>query len=504
MFEKVDSALEELGDAERQRDAALQETVYLRARLAILENESRAELSDLDREKIMELEDYLATSQHGKRLAESQVQELENNLHRLASDLDMWKANGDAASDRAQLAEEKERSMRLQLNSAQTQTSRLEMQLREQVAENAAHSSNLQQRALDLESHEKEGANLRKERSTHLLVIEQTRSALSAAEQRSEDLARRCDTATDRAQRLERELEETKAHLAEQKQAAAGALQRATEADVNVHTIRTQLEHYRRLAEGGFNQLLSVEQSAERSLSSQRADNPEKSAALSQECASLHKMLNEAGTQIEAAQTSLMRHRQDLEESRASAAKLETELKACQRQRSIDTETISNLQQSSASRSGEQQKLRDEISHLKLRCDLLRRLLSDHGISASDNAAEPISHGSSTKQMQEQSEEQARTLETMRMELERVQNLLIEKQGNTGQSSQISSGPPDAHSDHPKGTASNTASNEVRELEIRMAEMETTHKKKLQQVEADYQTAVRYVKWVYMRNRNCV
>jgi hypothetical protein len=34
----------------------------------------------------------------------------------------------------------------------------------------------------------------------------------------------------------------------------------------------------------------------------------------------------------------------------------------------------------------------------------------------------------------------------------------------------------------------------AQDLEKRMAEMEATHKKKLQQLETDYQTAVRYVK----------
>lgn len=492
MVEKVELALEELGDAERQRDAALQETAYLKARLTILETENSNELSDLDRERVLELEEYLATSHRSKCTFEAQVMELERKLHRLSDDLESWRMTGDAASERALMAEERERDIRLELESAQDHASQLETRLRGQMAENAAHTSTLQQRALALEEHEQEKDKLQKQRSGHLLLIEQTRLALQTAEQRNADLATRFETATDRAQMLERELMKLNVQLEEQRRTATEATERADEADVSIQTARKQLEHYRQLAESGFSQLFSSEHSAERSLTRDHGDNPENSAALSQECASLRKMLNEAGSQIEAAQTNLMRQRQDLQESRLSATKLHAEIRACQTQRKLDSETISDLHRVSAARSGEHQKLRDEVSRLKSRCDVLRRLLSDHGISEPDNGAEPVAGNLSSIGTQEQSEEQARTLEAMKLELDRIKAQLKEKQSDASRAS--GSLHDNAVLNSERSDQSEVNLNEVRELRTRVTEMEAAHKKKLQQVEADYQTAVRYVK----------
>jgi chromosome segregation ATPase len=492
MVERVEIAFEELGDAERQRDAALQETAYFKARLAILENETGTELSELDREKIMELEDYLASSQHGKRILEAQVQELEATLHRLTADLDTWKAHGDSASERARHAEGTQADLQLELNTVQNRMNQLEVQLRDQMAQNAASASHLQQRDLDIENHRQEKDGLYKERSEHLLVIDEIRSALQNAERRSEDLSTRYESAASHAQQLEQELQQLKVELDEQKRAAGKAVERATEADATLQAARTQVKHYRALAEGGLSQLFSAERSAERSLSTDRGEHPEKSAALAQECASLRKMLNEAGAQIEAAQTNLMRHKQDLQESRASTVKLHNELRGCQKQRNLDLETISHLQRLSASRSGEHQKLRDEISRLRSRCDLLRRLLSDHGISTSDDRAEPSPATFLSKDTQNEAEKQARALEATKLELEQVRNLLRERQGESDRQEKDVARSVDEKGNRSMNTASKPS--EVRELEARMTEMEVAHKKKLQQVEADYQTAVRYVK----------
>lgn len=498
MVERVEIAFEELGDAERQRDAALQETAYFRARLAILEHESGTELSELDREKIMELEDYLASTQQGKQMLEGQVRELETTLHRITDDLDTWKAEGHTASERAQLAEEGQAHLRLELNTAQNRTNQLEVQLREQMAENAANTSLLQQRDLDIESHRQQRDDLHKERSGHLLVIGEIRSALQDAERRSEDLSSKHESAASRAQELEQELQKLQVELAEQKRAADKAVERAAEADTTLQSTKGQVEHYRSLTESGLSQLFSAERTAaERSLGNGRGEHPEKSAALAQECASLRKMLNEAGAQIEAAQTNLMRHRQDLQESRSATIKLHNELRGCQKQRNLDSETISQLRAMTASRIGEHQKLREEISRLQSRCDLLRRLLSDHGISASDEQAEPFLVSAPTSDTHTQTQEQARSLEAAKLELEQLRKLLREKQGDKGRQEQASASGMDGHGSQPADPAARPT--EVRDLEMRMTEMELAHKKKLQQVEADYQTAVKYVKSVGLR-----
>jgi chromosome segregation ATPase len=497
MVERVEIAFEELGDAERQRDAALQETAYFKARLAILEHESSAELSELDREKIMELEDHLASTQQGKQTLEAQVRELETTLHRITDDLDTWKAEGHTASERAQLAEEGQADLRLELNTAQNRTNQLEVQLREQMAENAANTSLLQQRDLDIESHRTQRDDLHQERSGHLLVIEEIRSALQDAERRSEDLSFKHESAARRAQELEQELQKLQVELAEQKRVADKAVERAAEADTTLQSTKGQVEHYRSLTERGLSQLFSADRTAERSLGTDRGEHPEKSAALAQECASLRKMLNEAGTQIEAAQTNLMRHRQDLQESRSATVKLHNELRGCQKQRNLDSETISQLRAMTASRNGEHQKLREEISRLQSRCDLLRRLLSDHGISASDEQAEPFLTSASTSDTHTHTQEQARSLEAAKLELEQLRKLLREKQGDKDRQEQASASGTDGFGNHPADPAARPA--EVRDLEMRMTEMELVHKKKLQQVEADYQTAVKYVKSVGLR-----
>jgi len=488
MLERLENVVEECKEAQRKKDAALQEASYLKARLTILETGNTADQPELERERISELEHHLALTNQAKIATEEGAERLQGLIKDLNQELNAHEETRAAAIHRAQSAEEAQAAIREEFHSVQDRIQELETELRHHKAESITHSSASQRKQTDIARMETEISAHVAERHGYLLVIEQVRSALHTAESRAADASSQHRTALERAASLENELKLLKVEVAQHQQTARTASERASELEEKARSATHQAEQYRELTQEGLARLLDGTHVSEVQGSAARAMQPEQSTALVQECTSLRKMLNEAGAQIETAQSALMRNRQELQASDKMRSTLQSELEAMRQQRQMDEKATRRLQSIASTWEADSQRLTKEIGEARSRCEMLRRLLADHDISVNDtDTATMATERHPGTNGHDEMVSHTTALAASQQEIERLRGLL-EVQAADRDDMRVPS-LPEARS---QGQSEQGASAQI--LEKRIIEIEAAHRKKVQQVEADYQTAVRYVK----------
>ena len=490
MLEKLEDVVDECKDAQRKKDAALQEASYLKARLTILETGNSTELTELEREKISELEQHLTSINQAKIAAEEEAERLRELIKDLSQELEDHTETRASAVRRAQHAEEAQSAIREEHHSAQDRIQELETELRHHKAESITHSSASQRKQAEIAKMEAAMSAHVTERHEHLLVIEQVRTALHTAENRAADASSQHQTALERVASLEDELKLLKSELVQHQQTARTASERAKELEEKARSATHQAEKYRDLTQDGLARLLAGTRAVkvEDSATPGTLSEPEQSTALVQECTSLRKMLNEAGTQIETAQSALMRNRQQLQASDKMRFTLQSELEAMRQQKQIDEKALRRLQSIALTREADSQRLMKEIGEARSRCEMLRRLLSDHDISVDETETATLStERQPGTVIRDEMTSHSAAMAASQQEVDRLRGLL-KAQAAGRDDVRVPSLPEVRSQDRSEQEGS------VKILEQRIIEIEAAHRKKVQQVEADYQTAVRYVK----------
>ena len=410
--------------------------------------------------------------------------QLAQDLDRLHEQLKTAKEQGSEAFDRAQDAEERQAETLKELHRLQTRLNQVETELRDHLALHAQTLTTLDQHKTDLGAVRGQFDSVSQERDGHRQVIAELRTALQAAEQRLVDVEETKLQVQGRMEELQQQLEQVNQKLSSQNLATEAAERSVVSKEKELEAARSEAKMYRSLTEDSLGRLLSSNKTRESSQSNLSREMISKTTeAQSQECASLRKMLNEAGAQIDSTTSNLMQQRQEIQELMIRNQQSQKTIANLRLRAETDNANIARLTAAVSARDLAKKQLLVEVSELKTRCFTMRELLNDQGIVITDPPADIKDKEVQHAVAQSEVADQTRQLEKVQQELAETRLQLQQTRNEKG--ARLADGKPPIDAQQ---------SLKIQELEDKLANIEIGHRKKLQQVESDYQTAVRYVK----------
>ncbi|RIA83176.1 hypothetical protein C1645_834209 [Glomus cerebriforme] len=181
-------ASQKITDSERARTAALQEAVYLKAKLVAITNASESELASIEVERANDLE---------KRLTQALIEkeEIQNKFIQSQQNLDYEKTSRESAEERAknstiraEEAEEAHARVLAELATLHSRATSAESQLRETKSKLAESIAELTQYRTEIDNIQPQISQSQQSIDQHKRALEQANNALTAANERTNEL----------------------------------------------------------------------------------------------------------------------------------------------------------------------------------------------------------------------------------------------------------------------------------------------------------------------------
>jgi chromosome segregation ATPase len=482
---------EHFQESENLRLAAIQEAAYLRARLTAIESGSRDNITQLGTDRQQELEERLSAQLSAKAGLETQVGEAHRSLERLQAAVRQLEEEERRASDRATVAEQDCHSLRRELAELHSWKIEGDKTAREHANREISLSSTLQQHDAERTQFEEQLQRFQQERGEHMQLIEEAKQAMSAASEQAIHWQNSHATASQTIDQLQAEVARLKREADESRAEKEASIARSQDLEKAWNLSKQESASLRKLGDNRIQELLQTH----RSTSSQDTSRGqrEKFQAVSQECASLRKMLNEAGLQVSHAQSDAMQHRETVLRLEEEREHLRAELDTMKHSVRANHSELERVQQLASSREADAQRSKAKSADLEIRCAMLRNLLVDHGI-ATDEETEthtPNSISSVPSQLRSQLEDQAQQLKDSQNEILSLRRQLQDfssREETLNRRLSVSRSP--ALGSAPFESLSSPA---TPQMPSRMAEDQADYHR-MKQLEKDYREAVAYVK----------
>lgn len=332
-------------------------------------------------------------------------------------------------------------------------------------------------------------------RDDHLRLLEEAQGAVSAASNRADDLHDRLERSRAHARKLEDELAELRSELEAKTRETEEAVQRKLDAENSWTKSREEADSLRMVTTSRIGELLDSHKALRADESRLSRGHQEKTRALELESSSLRKMLSEAGSRVDAAQASASQHRQHSEELSRSQLTLQTELRQAKTRLTESRQEALRHRETANSREADLRARDVQLTDLQARCATLRSILADAGVAVDDNN-EHAATDSIARHLEAQVRDQTAAASKAQAQVDSLTRALEKAQARQEDlSKQVSK----IRQDRDIGSTSSPligSSEDARlaEMERRLADNDAVHKKKVQQLESDYQTAVQYVK----------
>ncbi len=359
-----------------------------------------------------------------------------------------------------------------------------------------AVSSSTQQQAADIEHLRSQLNEATAGRDDYLRLLEEAQQALEAAGVHVDHLHDQQERALSKHRDLEATMADLRMELDAKAREAEEAVQRKLDMEDSWTKSREEADTLRKVTTSRIGELLDIHKGLQADDNRASRGHQEKVQALELEAISLRKLLNEAGSRMDVAQASVTQYRQQAQDLERQQQALHSELRNVKTKLADTRGEVSRLREEATAKATEVRARDVQLSELQTRCAMLRNILADSGVAVSDDDvnADPDSYLS--RRLEEQLKQQSEVADKARMDAEgvtrqlddahaREQDLLrrIEKlqheQTLSPSMRSLSPGPSDSR---------------VAEAEKKLSETEAAHKKKVHQLESDYQTAVQYVK----------
>ncbi|ORY37375.1 hypothetical protein BCR35DRAFT_336603, partial [Leucosporidium creatinivorum] len=374
LAEQAQSVDERIAGATRARTAALQEASYYRAKLAALESGNTSDVSKLERERSTELERKLAEALDAKSALERQVTKLESDVEHHTEMRSATEERHSAATIRADAAESSYSRALTDYAELQRRAHGHESTIQDHLEKIATLTSTSSQHAAENAQLKEQLETAQLVVSAHLRALEETQLALTAAGSRNDELHSIWETSQkeltehqSKAQQLQADLDAK--HLESTAAAAKAAdLERVLKSTRDAHQA-TQL-----LATGGLAQLLAKkEETASRSIGTDGVDegpsahHAERLRAIEEESATFKQLHAETRSKSEATITEL-----------AEIATLRS-----QHARALDE--VAGHKKAHSTREAELRDSAKAREAAEVKAGLLRNVMSDHGLTVSDD-----------------------------------------------------------------------------------------------------------------------
>ncbi|RSH89351.1 Negative regulator of mitotic exit [Saitozyma podzolica] len=498
LVSQMRTASEKAMDAERLRRGALQEAAFYRAKIATLESNSPLELARVEKERIHELERQLGAlaTEHG-----STQRELERLADVSSSDKELHAAALERESEtarRAEDAEEAHRTAAEELEQLRSHVASSESTVREHTERLITLSSTVQQREAERDQYRSQLDDAVAERDQHVGLIEQAQLAITAAGQRTAEMEDLHSKSSGRIKELESELAEARSELevrAKDVEMANGRLQEVENAYAKS---REEADSLRAVTTSRLGELLDSHKELRADESRAVRGHQEQLRALEEESKSLRKMLREAGQRLEDAEAGVSTHRQKHRDLEVSHQSLRAEMRVHRTKLLNAQGDLAKYKELYATKDNELRERDMAVTEVEMRCTVLRNLLAEHGIAVDDHDLSNA-ETSSSRDLETKLRDKERAHETAQREIEELNRRCQEAEDKVESLGRLVERIKDARSPTAMSMRSPSPTNgdsdrRVTDVEKKMSETESHYKEKLAALEADYQTAVRYVK----------
>ncbi|KAG8722745.1 Negative regulator of mitotic exit [Ceratobasidium sp. 395] len=491
---QVQSASDRLLEAERIKTAALQETAFYRAKLAAYESGLEGDPAKLERERTANLERLLGAAS-GERASLERV--LLERTEALALQTQLREQAEEQTAEtlrRAEIAEEEKERAVAEHADLLDRNVFLESSMRDNAEKIIAIKSNAEQNEAEHSTTLRKLEEAVALRDEHLRVLQQTQEALAATSARADDLERQWERSRQVIQSLEGEVADMRADLEARTQESQTALRRLEDVENAWAKSREEADAHRRATTSGLGTLLDSHRELRADEDRATRGHAEKVHAMEMELSSLRKMLKEAGNRIGESQSDLATHQKKAGTAQNEAAALRSQLNGVRAQLATSVAEHGRLKQELAMKEAAVRERAGAASSAEVRLGMLRKYLVDNGIVIDEediNSEGESGRGGVVRiqQLENELRERARLHQDTERELQEVHRRRDDAEAQVQHLAQQLERAKSASS-----PSSLDADGRAASAERKREETETRLNKRIQELDHDYQMAVKYVK----------
>ncbi|THV06018.1 hypothetical protein K435DRAFT_711984 [Dendrothele bispora CBS 962.96] len=497
MAEQAKRASEQVADAERIQVTAAQEAAYYRAKLAALETSNESEVLRLERQRASDLERDLSSVMNERWSQDRKINELNDSLALQTTLYEQAEARAADAAKRAEMLEESHERAARQNSDIQQRHNALEIQLRDHADKLLTSTSSLEQSQAEENALRAQVEDLTMSREQHLRALDQARVALQAASSRAEEVDDQYQRARERITTMEADIAELRGEIEARTSEVEATRARLTDVENSWAKSREEADAFRALTTGGLGELLDFHRDLKTDEDRLTRGHAERLQAVEAETESLRKMLREANQRLEESQSKLIEEHRRARDHESSSAMLQSQIISLRSQLSSALVDVGHLRRELVDRETELRDNKKEHSEASVKLGMLRSYLTESGINVDDEDALTRSRSDAASpviiaELESQLAERVRLHETAVRDLQQAlgHNREVEAQVNqlSNQLDRVRS------TQTPSGADSSSAEARAEEAERKLEETERGYRTRMQQMEEDYQLAVRYVK----------
>ncbi|KDN39266.1 hypothetical protein RSAG8_08901, partial [Rhizoctonia solani AG-8 WAC10335] len=310
-------------------------------------------------------------------------------------------------------------------------------------------------------------------RDQHMRALEQTQQALAATTARADDMERQWERSTGMIQSLEEDVGRLRVDLEERTLESQRALERLRDVEEAWAKSRQEADAHRHATTSSLGMLLDSHKELMADEDRASRGHAEKVHAMEMEISSLRKMLTEAGNRITANQTDLVAHQRKTGAAMADTAALRAQLSGVRAQLASQVAEQGRLKQEIAMKEAAVRERASAASSAEVRLGMLRKYLVDNGIVIDEEDINADSDSRGGMDLERELEDANRRREDAEGRIHHLAQQLERAKSAPSPSS------PDA-----EGRAVSA--------ERKREETETRLSKRIQELDNDYQMAVKY------------
>ncbi|KAG9091429.1 Negative regulator of mitotic exit [Ceratobasidium sp. UAMH 11750] len=490
---QIQSASDRVVEAERLETAALQEAAFYRAKLVAYESGPEGEPARLERERTAHLERLLGAASSERASLERVLLERTESLALQTQLREQAEEQTAETMRRAEIAEEEKERAVAEHADILDRNAFLESSMRDHAERIVAIQSSADQHEAEHSAAVRKLDEAMALRDEHLRVLQQTQEALAATSARADDLERQWERSRQVIQSLEAEQAEMRAELEARTQEAQTALGRLEEVENAWAKSREEADAHRRATTSGLGTLLDSHRELQADEDRATRGHAEKVHAMEMELSSLRKMLKEAGNRIGESQSDLVVHQKKAGTAQTEAATLRAQLGGVRAQLSSSVAENGRLKQELGMKEAAVRERASAASSAEVRLGMLRKYLVDNGIVVDEEDVNSEGEGRGgvirIQQLENELRERVRLHQDAERELQDVHRRRDDAEAQVQHLAQQLERAKSASS-----PSSLDADGRAASAERKREETETRLNKRIQELDHDYQMAVKYVK----------